>query len=336
MVARVLLTVLLMLAAASPALALRVKLVSEPREFEAEITRLDGEQVTYQRGRREYTHKLSDFELSSAFAIQREFVGEDGSAWHDLARWALHRALYAEAREAAAQAVSHGRTDATATARLARELEADALLEQAMEAMEVLDAAAAARLLSRIADELAETAAAPVARALAESLPRVELQKRARELAEKARDAQAQADADEARRRKPIDDWLDNMKAQLTEHRGTKHSADQDCLAGQIPRGLGRYESLVKALETFERALQDNRALFTFRGQKEAADELQSGARSLIVDTYERWGHYLYRIQRYEMAVSVVRRGLALAPGDRRLLQLRVDLDDVYDPSQSR
>lgn len=50
-----------------------------------------------------------------------------------------------------------------------------------------------------------------------------------------------------------------------------------------------------------------------------------------MVDTYERWVSHLFAMKNFAFASKVCERGLELDPKDRRLLALKVDIDEVYD-----
>src|SRR5690606_35106822 len=115
-------------------------------------------------------------------------------------------------------------------------------------------------------------------------------------------------------------------------HRRTKMSGDTENASGQLQRGLPMYENVVKALGDIRKALVENQPHYQYRGQVEKAAEIDKAAGELTIDTYERWIFYLYRAQRYETAANLCSRALKLAPKDRRLLSLKVDIDNLYDP----
>jgi hypothetical protein len=104
-------------------------------------------------------------------------------------------------------------------------------------------------------------------------------------------------------------------------------------VAWPAPARLPIYEDVVKALNEIRKRITENRQHFVYRGQNEQATTIDKAAQDLIVDTYERWVYYLYRAARYETAANLCNTALKIAPADRRLLSLKVDIDNLYDPT---
>lgn len=333
-----LLILLLVFAFAAPLWAVKVKLKAEDKEFEAEIENLQDGEVTYRKGRKQFTAPLEDFELPSQFAIMALRSGETGDELMHLARFALHRGLYSEAQQTAAKAAKlEGFNDkAERLSAVARNLEADALLDKGIAALDDKDVERARPLLQEVISRFPDTPAAVKAEVLLGTLKRVELEVRAAQLEKEAKQAQADADAEEQKRRAPIDDWLTELESQVAAGTETKKEADEDCKQGYIIRGLPKYENTVKAMETLRNNLAKNRSLLKYRGQEAHADRIDDKAKGLTLECYYSWAWYLYKAERYEVAASVCKRGIAMDPKDRRFLSLKVDIDEVYDPSEDK
>jgi hypothetical protein len=86
-------------------------------------------------------------------------------------------------------------------------------------------------------------------------------------------------------------------------------------------------------METVRNSIAKNRTLLKYRGQDAHGNRIDDKARHLIIECYYRWAHYLYTTARYEVAAAVCKRGIAMDPKDRRFLSLKVDIDEVYDPT---
>ncbi|MEZ5993123.1 MAG: hypothetical protein R3E76_12285 [Planctomycetota bacterium] len=328
-----LLAILLVFSFAAPLWAVKVKLKGEDKDFEAEIVALDGDNVTYKKGRKEFTAKLDDFEPESQFAIMDDRTGNLGDELMGLARFAMHRGLYRQAQETAEKA---GRLDgfkerAERLAQVAFVLEADAALDKAIEALDARDVEKARPLLQDVVSRFGGTPAAVKADILLSTLKRVELDVKAAELEEEAKKAQAEADADEKKRRGPIDDWLDELSTQVDTHDKSKLEGDKDCLEGSYNRGFLKYENAVEALNTIRENLEKNRGLLKYRGQDANADRIDEKARRLIIECYYSWAYYLVRAVRYDTAALICARGIEMDPKDRRFLSLKVDIDEYYD-----
>lgn len=335
---RLVLLALLTTLLASPLWAVKLKLKSEDKEAETTVTSLSGDVVSFKRGRKDFTARIDDFEPASALLIKRQFTPEEPRPQLELARFALHRGLYPAAREQAraAQKLDGALApEAAALAELCDILEADAALAAAEGLIEAGKVAEARAALAAIRTKFAATPAATRASVLLSTLDAVELELRARQLEEEARKAQEGADADERKKRQPIDEWLSSLQEQVKSAEDKKIEADADCNAGKPLTGIPKYESAVNSAARLTRTLEENRGLLKYRGQPEAADRLAQRLRQLSIDCYERWGYQLFRLQRYDVAREVVSKGITLDPRDRRLLQLRVDIDELYDPTQT-
>ncbi|MBZ0135662.1 MAG: hypothetical protein K8I27_04760 [Planctomycetes bacterium] len=324
----------LLIAFATPLWAVKVKLKTEDKEFEADIIRVYDGEVFYRKGRKEYTAPLEDFETGSQFLVMQSVAGADGESLLDLARFALHRGLFKEARETADRAAKlDGFTEqAQRISDVAYVLEGDALLDEAIAALDEKNAAKARPLLERVIAAFADTPAAVKAEILLGTLNRVELEVKAAELEKLAKEAQADADAEERKKRAPIDDWLSELEVQVGANEDIKKEADQDCIENQVLRALPKYENVVKAMQSLRKSLMDSRYLLTFRGQDGHADRIDGKARRLIIECYYQWAYQLYKMTRYDVAATVCKHGIEMDPRDRRFLSLKVDIDDMYDP----
>lgn len=328
---------LVLLMAAAPLFAVKLKLKAEEAEFDATVLSFDGESVVYRKGRREFTARLDDFEYASGFEIKKQFTPANGLAWLELSRWALHRGLYVQAHDTAVAAVKLDDKLAPQAERIkgnVRFLQADALLDRGNTALDAQQVEEARKLFTQVIELFPETPARTKAEVLLGTLDRVALELKARELEEAARKAQEAADADERKKRKPVDDWLNEQTAVVDSNAATKREADTECVQGRIHKGMPMYENAVKSLDNVRQLIEKNRQHYKYRGQIEQADSIDQSAKSLMVDIYERWVFYLYRNARYDVAAQVCNTALKLAPNDRRLLSLKVDIDDMYDPTQ--
>lgn len=335
---RWILTVLLSALLAAPLFAVKLKLKSEDKEAETTLTSLSGDIVSYKRGRKDATARLDDFEPASAFAIKKTFTPEEPAQVLELARFALHRALYNEARDTARGAI---RLDAALAAEaesvcaIADILQAEKQLELANSMLELAKPDEARKLLAGILERFPKTPAAIKAEVLLATIDSVELELKSKRLEEEARKSQEAADADERKKRQPVDDWLASIADQTKALEDKKIEADADCNAGRTPAGLPKYESTVNTAIRLRKTIEENRKWLKYRGQPELADKLDARALRAIIDCYERWGFFLYRLARYDMAAEVVAKGIALDPKDRRLLSLKVDIDELYDPTEN-
>lgn len=334
---RFLLIMLLSALLAAPLFAVKLKLKSEDKEVETTVTALQGDTVTYKRARKDFTARIDDFEPASAWIIKKQFTPDEPRALLEAARFALHRALYTEARDTARAAVrleASLAADADGIVLLADFLDADKLLEQAAALLEAGKPADARTVLNMIKSKYGHTPAAIKAEVLLATIESVELELRAKQLEEEARKAQEAADADERKKRLPIDEWLTGIQEQVGAAEDKKVEADADCNAGKPLTGIPKYESTVGTAVRLRKTIADNLHLLKYRGQPELAERLDQRCRTLIINCYERWGYRLYQLQRYDVAAEVVAKGIAMDPADRRLLALKVDIDEMYDPTE--
>ncbi|MDC1141926.1 hypothetical protein OAU50_02440 [Planctomycetota bacterium] len=324
------LLLLLLLFLASPLWAIDVRLTGEEKTFTPKELRLEGDTVHWKKGRKERSAALSDFERPSQFLIKKQFTAKKAPAQLELARFALHRGLFDQTRECLKLAqVDESLTDQIkATQAVMSELEADTLMQQAGELLDASKPEEARPLLERVITDFADTLAANDARVLLTTLDRVALEAEARELAKKAKDAQKDADASLAKKRAPIDDWLDVLQEQISTNRTLFKEANKDCLGGKVHLGLPKFENAADSLIGLRKSIEINRHELKYRGQSERADKIDAECETLLVDVYERWGYYLYARASYRMAAEVCNLGLKLNPRDRRLLRLKLDIDD--------
>jgi len=331
---RVLTLLAVVLALGAPLGAVKLKLKADDRDFEADVIRLADGEVTYRKVSREYTVPLEDFETESQFTVMQSVTGDDGDSLLELARFALHRGLFAQARITADRA---GKLDGFAEqaeriSETAHILEGDVLLDEAIAALDAKDVETARPLLERVITDFPQTPAAVKADILLGTLKRVELEVKAAALEKEAKEAQADADAEERKKRAPIDDWLSELEGQVRTNEELKLEADKNCLDNAVLTGLPKYENVVKSMQSLRESLAKNRDLLTYRGQDGHADRIDGKARQLILECYYQWAYQLYKIARYDVAATVCKHGIAMDPKDRRFLSLKVDIDDMYDP----
>jgi tetratricopeptide (TPR) repeat protein len=322
---------ILCLVCCAPVWALTLKLKNDAREFRVESVSLDGDNVTYVRGRREFTVPLQDFEPLSVYRI-RASLAQDHDDWMVAGRYALSRSLYEQAVEAAGHAKSaagEGSPDAQQLLDTARELHAHALVEAASDLLHEQEPAKAREKLEQVRRDYADTGSAVKADVLLSTVTRVELDLRARELERAAIEAQAEADADESRRRQPVDEWLAEFGRQIERANELRIQGETEVAGNRPTRAAGHYSEAANILRNVRRSLADGRRHLVYRGQNEVADEVEERATEALVNVYERWANYLFYAQLYDQAVDICNRGLRLAPGDRRLLTLKVDLDEA-------
>lgn len=330
-----LLTLLLIFVCAAPAWAIKVRLKADAKDIDVDVVRVVDDVVEYRRGRRDHTAKLDEFDLDSQFLIKQTVTGEGGDELLDLARFALHRGLYAQAQQTADRAAQFPafKDQAARISAIAFNLEADAVLDRAIVALDEQDTGKARPLLEDVKSRFTNTPAAVKAEVLLGTLKRVELEVRAAKLEKEARKAQEGADAEEQKRRQPIDDWLSELEGQVSSNAEIKKEADEDCAGGATHRGLPKYENVVKAMETVRNSVAKNRGLLRYRGQDAHGNRIEDKARQLIIESFYRWAYYCYTTARYDVAATICKRGIAMDPKDRRFLSLKVDIDEVYDPT---
>lgn len=331
---RVLTLLALVFALAAPLWAVKLKLKAEDRDFEADIIRIVDGEVTYRKGRKDFTAPLEDFEPESQFTAMQAVTGTDGESLLKLARFALHRGLFRQARETAERAarLEGFAEQAARISETAHILEGDVLLDEAIAALDAKDVEKARPLLERVLANFPDTPAAVKADILLGTLKRVELEVKAAELEKEAKKAQAEADAEERKKRAPIDDWLSELESQVSTNEDLKKEADQNVLEKAVLTALPKYENIVKAMKTLRESLAKNRDLLTYRGQQGHADRIDDKARRLILECFYQWGYQLYLMGRYDVAATVCKQGIEMDPKDRRFLSLKVDIDDMYDP----
>lgn len=335
---RLVLITLLSALLAAPLFAVKLKLKSEDKEAETTVSSLSGDTVSFKRGRKDFTARIDDFEPASAYLIKKQFTADEARPILELARFALHRALYAEARDQARVAAKLDAAlgpETDGVVAVADILEADKLLDAAAALLEAGKPAEARTALTSIRTRFPATPAATRAEVLLATIESVELELRAKQLEEEARKAQESADADERKKRQPIDDWLSGLQDQVKAAEDKKIEADADCNAGKASLGLPKYEAAVNSAGKLRKTIEENMKLLKYRGQTELAERLDQRSRTLMIDCYERWGYRLYLLQRYDVASEVVAKGLAMDPRDRRLLQIKVDIDELYDPTEN-
>jgi hypothetical protein len=289
---RVCVAILLLALCASPLAAVKLKLKAEDREAETTVTALNGNEVAYTRARKDFTALIDDFEPASAFIIKKQFTPAQARPMLELARFAQHRGLFAQTRETADAAVKLDaalKADAANLVLVADVLEADSLVETALAHIEAGKSADARIVLTNVRQTFAHTPSALKAEVLLGSLDGVDLAVKAKQLEEEARKAQEAADADEAKKRKPVDDWLASLDEQIKAAELKKAEADADCAQNKLVLGLPKYEATINALVKLRKAVEDNRKLLKWRGQPELSDKLDGRARKVMIDCYERY-----------------------------------------------
>ncbi|MHC4841108.1 MAG: hypothetical protein ACYTDT_09165 [Planctomycetota bacterium] len=321
---------LLLLLFAAPVHAVEVKLSGEAKSFEPKELRLEGDMVHWKKGRKDKSAALSDFERPSQFLIKQRFTKKDSAAQLELASFALHRGLFKQTRVCLklAEKDESLATQIASIVLIANNLEADELIQQARELLDESKTEEARPKLQRVLDDFPKTLAADDAQVLLTTLDRVALEAEARELEKKAKDAQKDADASLSKKRAPIDDWLDVLQQQVTTDRETYTAANADCLANKVHLGLPKFEDAANSLIKLRKSIEKNRHELKYRGQPERADKIDGDCKKLLIDVYERWGYYLYQRTSYKRAAEVCDLGLKLNPRDRRLLRLKLDIDD--------
>ncbi len=315
---------------AAPLCAVDVKLVGEKRSFEPKELRLEGNVVHWKKGRKDKSAALSDFERPSQFLIKRRFTGKAAVDQLELARFALHRGLFIKARSCL-KLIENEKTlvaEMASLTTLIEMLEADSLLLKARNLLDESKPDEARPLLQRVINDFSQTLAADEARILLGTLDRVALEALARDLEKKARAAQKDADASEAKKRAPVDDWLDVLQKQIKENRDIFADANANCIAQKLHLGLPKFEDAANSLVKLRKSLEKNTHELKYRGQPARAQKIDGECKNLLVNTFERWGYYLYKRASYKRAAEVCNLGLKLDASDRRLLRLKLDIDD--------
>lgn len=315
---------------AAPLSAIDVKLAGEDKPFKPKELRLQGDMVHWKKGRKGKSAALSDFERPSQFLIKRLFTDKATADQLELARFALHRGLFTEARSCL-KLVEKDETLAikiNALVSLLDMLEADSMVLMARNLLDESKPDDARPLLQRVIDDFAETLSVVDARVLLSTLDRVALEALARNLEKKAKAAQKDADASEAKKRAPIDDWLDALQMQVKENGDLFAEADKDCLAQKMHWGLPKFENAANSIIGLRKNLDKNTHELKYRGQLVRAEKIDGECNRLLISIYERWGYYLYKRASYKAAADICNLGLKLDARDRRLLRLKLDIDD--------
>lgn len=326
-----------LLVLAPPLLAVKLKLKAEDKEAETQVLALNDDEVSYRRGRKDAIARIDDFEPASAFVIKRQFTPNEPRPTLELARFAMHRALYSAARDTARAAHKLDvalAAEADTVIRVADIIEAERMVDAGIAQIEAGKPVDARVTFTSVRQMFPATPSAIKAEVLLSTLEGVELELKARQLEEEARKAQDQADADERKKRQPVDDWLGAVQEQVKAAEDKKTEADADCAGARTHLGLPKYEANVNAMIKLRKNIDENRKMLKFRGQEGQADALDARAKRVIIECYERWAFYLYRLERYQMAADLCARGIALDPKDRRLLALKVDIDEMWDPTE--
>lgn len=315
---------------AAPLCAVDVKLAGEEKSFEPKELRLEGDTVHWKKGRKDNSAALSDFERPSQFIIKRRFTGKAAAEQLELARFALHRGLFAEARSCL-KLIENEKAlagDMSALGAIVAMLEADSLVQKARILLDESKPGEARPLLQRVVNDFAETLAANEARVLLGTLDRVALEILARDLEKKAKAAQKDADASAAKKRAPIDDWLDVLQKQVKENSDLFADANANCVALKVHLGLRKFEDAANSLIKLRKRLEKNSHELKYRGQPERAQKIDGECERLLINIFERWSYYLYKRASYKRAAEVCNLGLKLDASDRRLLRLKLDIDD--------
>lgn len=325
---------LICLALAGPLWALKVTLKSEEKPFEATPLKIEGHTLTYKRGSKELTCAIDDFVAESAFELKRALTSRAAAPLLDLARFALHRDLFTPARECAkeAQSLDAGLAgDCAQVAALCDTLESELLFVQANTCLDAADVEGARARLNSLLSRFAGSSAARRGEALLSTLDQLAAELKQKALEEEARKAQEQADAEVRKKRQPIDDWLQEFDTQLNRDEQRLRDADADANAGRTGKGLTAMEEIVNASQKVRDALAKNAHVLQYDGQVLRAKDIDDRAKKLIVDSYERWASHLFAMKNFALAGKTCERALEIDPRDRRLLALKVDIDEVYD-----
>ena len=325
---------LICFALAGPLWALKVTLKTEDKPFEATPLKLEGHALTYKRGSKELTCAIDDFVAESAYELKRALTAREAAPLLDLARFALHRDLFTQARDGAkeAQLLNAGLAgDCAQVAALCDTLESETLYAQANACIDAADVEGARARLNALLSRFRGNSAARRGEALLSTLDQLAAELKQKALEEEARKAQEQADAEVRKKRQPIDDWLQEFDSQLNRDEQRLRDADADATAGRTGKGLAAMEEIVNAGQKVRDALAKNAHVLQYDGQVLRAKDIDERAKKLIVDSYERWASHLFAMKNFALAGKTCERALEIDPKDRRLLALKVDIDEVYD-----
>jgi hypothetical protein len=325
---------LICIALAGPLFALKVALKLEERPFEATPLKLDGNSLTYKRGSKEFTCSIDDFVADSAFELRKVLTPREAKPLLELARFALHRELYTQARDCGKDALALDKGiagDLAQLSALADVLESEALYSQANACIDAADVEGARKQLNTLIARFKGSSACRRGEALLATLDQLATELKQKAMEEEARKAQDLADAELRKKRQPIDDWLQEFDTQLGADEARLRDADADARAGRTGKGLGAMEEIVNATMKIRDGLTKNASYLIYDGQVDRAKAIDERALKLIVDSYERWGNHLFTMKNFALASKMCERGLEFDPKDRRLLSLKVDIDEVYD-----
>lgn len=325
---------LICFALAGPLSALKVTLKLEDKPFEASPLKLDGNTLTYKRGSKEFTCSIDDFVADSAFELKKALTPREPRPMLELGRFALHRDLFERARECGRDALALDKGLAGELAQLndvADTLESEGLFALANGCLDAADVEGARKHLNNLLARFKNSAASRRGEALLATLDQLATELKQKALEEEARKAQELADSELRKKRQPIDDWLQEYDTQLNSDEQRLRDADADARAGRTGKGLAAMEDIVNASVKIRDGLVKNSAYLIYDGQVDRAKAIDERALKLIVDSYERWGNHLFAMKNFALASKMCERGLEYDPKDRRLLALKVDIDEVYD-----
>ncbi len=325
---------LLCISLAGPLFALKVTLKSEEKPFEATPLKLNGKSLTFKRGSKEVTLDIDLFVPESAYELKKALTAREGKAQLELARFGLHRDLFSQAREAAGSAAVLDKSlggDLAQLVELIDSLESEALFSQANTALDASDVEGARKTLNSLGEKFKGTSAARRGEALLSTLDQLAAELKARQLEDEARKAQDAADAELRKKRQATDDWLYEFEVQLGQDEQKLKDAEVDADAGRTSKGLGAMEEIVSGCTKIRDSLNKNQGYLIYRGQPERAIDIDARAKRLTIDAYERWANHLFSIKNFALASKICERALELDPKDRRLIALKVDIDEVYD-----
>lgn len=325
---------LICIALAGPLFALKVTLKFEDKPFEASPQKLDGNTLTYKRGSKEFTCSIDDFVADSAFELKKALTPREAKPLLELARFAVHRDLFERARECARDALALDKGLSGELAQLnvlADTLESETLFAQANACIDAADVEGARKQLNTLLARFKGSAACRRGEALLATLDQLASELKQKAMEEEARKAQDLADAETRKKRQPIDDWLQEFDSQCNTDEQRLRDADADARAGRTGKGLATMEEIVNGSVKIRDSLVKNASYLVYDGQVDRAKAIDERALKLIIDAYERWSNHLFAMKNFALASKMCERGLEFDPKDRRLLALKVDIDEVYD-----
>jgi len=210
-------------------------------------------------------------------------------------------------------------------------LESEALFAQANACIDAADVEGARKQLNTLLARFKGSAASRRGEALLATLDQLATELKQKAMEEEARKAQELADAETRKKRQPIDDWLQEFDTQCNTDEQRLRDADADARAGRTGKGLATMEDIVNGSVKIRDSLVKNASYLVYDGQVDRAKAIDERALKLIVDSYERWSNHLFAMKNFALAGKTCERGLEFDPKDRRLLALKVDIDEVYD-----